>query len=401
MSVVTYKCTVCARTAEITENPYGLDRVDRCNITNHCTGRLSQVGRKREYSVGKTSEPLDGVENWVKRNVFYEHKQLLAKTTWFVNHNLSVNPSVQVFIRSGNRVTTEADPDTYTVRVINKDSIEIIFNTTNTGIVHCVARDSSNKTNSYQVAQPQAATVQQLTTSFARPSQQLGELSLAINHDVAYDNIRLAVEYVAPTGASVTRLYDSGATGASWSDALKVSFSQKYYTVKSYSLSDPYLSQGDVVEASRVHLAGFAFKVANVSGANLTLVGDQTWRFRSGQQFSYRDPTTGAGGSIQIDSVVIQVDPAQPLELKTLIIGMLPISNPTLLSNIVVAFDQSEAFILYADSPYESDDKHTTHVVGINPSRVTQLNSFLLVKGQLVVGVDKIARVYPDIFTVI
>lgn len=398
MSVVAYRCTVCSRVAELIENPLGLDRIDRCTITHHCSGRLVQQSKKPEYSVGKPAAPILGLNDWLQRVVFYEHKQLLAKSVWTVYHNLGSNPSIQAFIKTGARQLVEADPDTYTIKFINKNIITVDFGTTNTGSIHCVARDSSAKDNNTVVADQ---LTRQVTTSYSRPSAALGQVSLTFKHSLTYginsDNVRIAVIYGSSNESTLTRFYNAGADGAAWSTVSKVSFAQQTYTTFSYDLALPYFSTaGSVDDGSQVFFAGFAFQVVatSLNDNTFTLAGDQTWRFTSGYKFTYTESSTTVPRTVIVDTAIKQADPSVLSGVSTTI---KLIGGITFADNIIIPFAPAECFILFANAPYQSPDREIQSVVPLNLTRQKSFNSIAVQDGQLVVVQKLVTKVYPDI----
>src|SRR5271154_1037212 len=98
MAVVAYACTVCKRTIDLVQNKIGLDWVGGCNITLGCRGVLQQQEVYPDYIRGSLPPSVVGLKNWVQRQVLYNFTQTVDRTTWTINHDLGILPSVVVFI---------------------------------------------------------------------------------------------------------------------------------------------------------------------------------------------------------------------------------------------------------------------------------------------------------------
>jgi len=148
MAVIRYKCTVCNRLIEIIEQPTGLERIKRCVITDKCRGTLYKLERLEDFAVGKFPPDVRGLTNYIQRNVLFDHTQGIADITWTVEHNLGVNPSVQVIVDREETVDDvvvasqiEIEPELITL--IDKDSLTITFDRPETGLAQIIARSTS------------------------------------------------------------------------------------------------------------------------------------------------------------------------------------------------------------------------------------------------------------------
>ncbi|KKM24953.1 hypothetical protein LCGC14_1599940, partial [marine sediment metagenome] len=148
MAVIRYKCTVCDRIIEIIEQPTGLERISRCVITDKCRGTLYKLERLEDFAVGKFPPDVRGLTNHIQRNVLFNHTQAIADASWLVEHNLGVNPSVQVTVDREETVDSvvvesriEIEPELITL--IDKNSLTITFDRPETGLAQIIARSTS------------------------------------------------------------------------------------------------------------------------------------------------------------------------------------------------------------------------------------------------------------------
>lgn len=148
MAVIRYKCTVCNRIIEIIEQPTGLERIKRCVITDKCRGTLYKLERLEDFAVGKFPPDVRGLTNYIQRNVLFNHTQAIADTSWLVEHNLGVNPSVQVTVDreetvDGVVVKSRIEIAPELITLIDKNSLTITFDRPETGLAQIIARSTS------------------------------------------------------------------------------------------------------------------------------------------------------------------------------------------------------------------------------------------------------------------
>jgi hypothetical protein len=116
--------------------------VGKCVITNGCTGRLYKTERNPNNVRESSPSYVEGLDNYVPRRAFYEFSQTLSSNKWKVVHNMGVLPSTFVYIEQEDGSIVQVDNSTYTVSVIDKNSIFVNFATRVRGIIQCVAKST-------------------------------------------------------------------------------------------------------------------------------------------------------------------------------------------------------------------------------------------------------------------
>ena len=144
MAVIRYKCTTCDRKIEIIEQPSGLEQFGPCVITDKCRGTLYKLERLEDYAVGKFPSDVTGLTNYIQRNVLYNHTQSIAERTWLVEHNLGVNPSVQVVVNreeevDGVVVSIRVEIEPQLITLIDKNNLTILFDRPESGLAQVIA----------------------------------------------------------------------------------------------------------------------------------------------------------------------------------------------------------------------------------------------------------------------
>ena len=148
MSVIRYKCTNCNREIELIEQPTGLETIGGCVITNRCRGRMYRLERLEDFAVGKFPSDVTGLTNYIKRNVLYDHTQAIADSVWLVEHDLGVNPSVQVLVNreeliDGVVVKSRLEIEPQSITLIDKNNLTIRFDRPESGLAQVIARSSA------------------------------------------------------------------------------------------------------------------------------------------------------------------------------------------------------------------------------------------------------------------
>lgn len=141
MSTITYKCDTCKRTIEVLENTKGLTVFSKCIITDGCRGKLQRVSRNQSNVRETFPSPESGLTDYFPRRAFYEHSQPVAARNWQITHGLSVSPEVTVWEDIAGEFV-ELDQDDYTVKNVSTNELSISFDSTKTGIAHCLAKTS-------------------------------------------------------------------------------------------------------------------------------------------------------------------------------------------------------------------------------------------------------------------
>lgn len=116
--------------------------VGKCVITNGCTGRLYKTERNPNNVRESSPSYVEGLDNYVPRRAFYEFAQTLSSNKWKVVHNMGVLPSTFVYIEQEDGTITQVDNSSYTVSVIDKNSIFVTFANRVRGIIQCVAKST-------------------------------------------------------------------------------------------------------------------------------------------------------------------------------------------------------------------------------------------------------------------
>lgn len=139
MATIKYSCNVCKRKIDILENPENITVFSKCIITNGCRGKLNKLS-KNQNNYRETLPKLEhGLNDYVQRKIFYEHKQNLAKNIWKITHNLGVLPVVEVYVNDGN---TNLKFENYQIEILDNNTILIKFLNNYSGIAQCIARSS-------------------------------------------------------------------------------------------------------------------------------------------------------------------------------------------------------------------------------------------------------------------
>ena len=126
MAIVEYKCDVCKRTTQIPRNEKGLERIQRCIITQGCRGKLYQNNLFEDFVRGSLPDQVAGLNNWVQRKVLHNHEQPIERTEWIIEHNMGTLPTINVFIdQLGTDDRLEIIPENVTI--IDKNAVSLTF----------------------------------------------------------------------------------------------------------------------------------------------------------------------------------------------------------------------------------------------------------------------------------
>jgi hypothetical protein len=142
MATNTYKCTVCKRTLERVENIYGLDTFAKCIITDGCRGRMQRLNRNLDNI--RESFPVfeANLEDYMARNVFFQHVQKVSASSWLITHGLDCDPNITVFFLEDGKYV-KVPNGVYKTQPIDRNSTRVTFNSPSTGIVHLISRSST------------------------------------------------------------------------------------------------------------------------------------------------------------------------------------------------------------------------------------------------------------------
>ena len=252
MAVIRYKCTVCDRIIEIIEQPTGLERVSRCVITDKCRGTLYKLERLEDFAVGKFPPDVRGLTNYIQRNVLFNHTQGIADTSWLVEHNLGVNPSVQIIVDreetiDGVVVASRIEIEPELITLIDKDSLTITFDRPETGLAQIIARSESfTQTVTAVTAGITYLPVSQsniLTIGVDLSSNQFDEVLSPGSGTYLVRIYFLDQETLDETAFASAAFFDytarSPISTSAWNDTTEIFVSGQVYTVLSIDIGDP------------------------------------------------------------------------------------------------------------------------------------------------------------------
>jgi hypothetical protein len=294
MSIVVYKCDVCDREIEILQNPKGLETVGRCVITDGCRGNLFETDTKQDFIRGKFPEAVTGLTDWTQRKILYNHTQSVATFQWRVEHDLGVNPSIQVF---GERPTSEnevelieIEPDSIIIE--DENTLILNFSRTESGTAQCIARSSRPIVEGTRVDEVVVADVApfQLTSS--------SRLSIATLDDSTIIDITLS--FTTPDGSVTDLTYsvdDVPSILSPWVNFDKIFFHGNVYTVRSFDvISKIELTDGTIVDSSSVYIKNVATPSGGVVRAMnaeeiIILLSDDPYTIYDKQVKQFIDPT--------------------------------------------------------------------------------------------------------------
>lgn len=250
MAVIRYKCTVCNREIEIIERPAGLEHLGPCNITNKCRGELYRIARLQDYAVGRFPDDAPGLTNYIQRNVVYNHTQAIADSVWLIEHNLGVNPTVQVIADreetiDGAVVQSQIEIEPELVTLIDKNTLTLTFNRPESGIAQIIARSTAGSQD--------VPTVVAETLYLPVTTNRIITLAVDIDSgqfpEGSTENTCLVrIYYLNEEGldetafsSAVFKDYDarSPIAGSAWNDTSEIFVNGETYTVLTIDIGDP------------------------------------------------------------------------------------------------------------------------------------------------------------------
>lgn len=235
MATVKYKCDKCAREIDIPRNPQGLEVVGPCRITDGCKGRLTQQSISPTARNSKLPADAEGLNNWVPRRVFYKHEQSITSTTWIVQHDLNVQPTVTVHTYDSNNQLVETDPLTITFN--DPNTVTLTFNQPAKGFAQCIAR--STNTAIYVPPKSESQTFNQISvnqymTVLVHPS-----VNPVVLNSLEMKFISLVTGSVEPTFIAFSG-WATGPYGDIWSSYTEGLYKGKTYTLYRTSIVPPF-----------------------------------------------------------------------------------------------------------------------------------------------------------------
>lgn len=271
MAVIVYKCSICNRTIGIPQNKIGLETIGTCTITAACKGKLSQVDYKQDYVSAQYPSPVLDVSDWSQRKALYNHTQNAISSVWRIKHNLGVNPALQVFIlkQTGISTTTtqcgvdttnvisslvEALPEEYSMSIINQNEIELNFSYAVGGTAQCLARETNPSNISFAAVSSGIGSFQISTHN---------ELSIATLNTSAINTITIA--YITPNNVSIPLIYtvdNTPSINSSWVDMSRLYINGKVYTVRSFSLIKPEMTNNIITNGTSFFISGISYPLS-------------------------------------------------------------------------------------------------------------------------------------------
>lgn len=254
-----YECDTCKRKIRIPTNRYGLDVMQRCNITAGCQGKLHRVTNLAEINSTPAFPPeVEGLQDWFARNIFYVHQQPVRTAQWVIHHNLQNVPVLNTFVyRTIDGIDTLVEFDPLTIETIDANTTIITFASAESGLVQCLSPASKNTVNYNGTAPtpPSTANVQLTTDS--------GEITFAVLSTAATVDITIVYLTSPPISIVYTGIDAIPSVNSPWVGAHGVIVNGKKYTVRSFSLTTsigaiPYF-------AANLIPSGVAFYVDQVS----------------------------------------------------------------------------------------------------------------------------------------
>lgn len=211
MATIQYKCNICEREIELLEQTQGLTVFSKCIITNGCKGKLNKLKRNPDSKRESFPDPIGNLIDYIPRNAFHEHEQILQNNIWRITHNLKVVPLLQVYINDNNNLKF-VKSDNYQIVVIDKNTIELRFPNVFSGIAQCISRSTvheynlSNKTveNQFQVTKNGlfVFAFPKFITHFTVPPID-PNIPLPINTETPSRPIRLEISLIQPNKEEV------------------------------------------------------------------------------------------------------------------------------------------------------------------------------------------------------
>lgn len=230
MAIVIYECDRCQRIIQLPQNQQGLEVMGKCIITESCHGNLIQQKVLQSYKTGQPTAFEPGLSDWVQRRVLFTGVQDIKVTVWSIEHDLGVNPAVEVYTNDLNGRLKQADSDTFVVTYIDTNNLTITFTVPVDGIVQCIARSTAPLLS--QVASAAVAPApRQLTTK--------GILTIAVT-DLTLTTLGV-IQFLSPTSGLplvATPLVFSGLPSlvSPWGTVDTISMSGVVYKVKTVDI---------------------------------------------------------------------------------------------------------------------------------------------------------------------
>lgn len=253
-----YECDICKRRTRVPTNRVGIDIVQRCIVTSNCQGKLHRIILTKDINTTPAFPPeVAGAQDWFQRKVLHTHEQPVQSSKWIVNHGLANKPNLYVYIqRYINGVIATVETKDFVSKVVDLNTVEILFDQAEQGRVQCITSASQNSTNPVATAGVAASsTAVQLTTN--------GEFSIATLTDAS--NINLTLTFNSPSSPTPVIIQYLNVSVPSvkspWGGSDAVIVNGKRYTIRSFNLvttqlAPPYFSSGAIADGSTIVVTG-------------------------------------------------------------------------------------------------------------------------------------------------
>jgi len=331
--IIVYKCDVCDRTVELQRKPRSIETVGKCIITANCRGKLyvERLIKTTSPFIKRTEEVL-GLDNFYPRTKFFKFTQKFEKLNWYINHNLESFPIISIYDDDSNIV-----PDSeFTVNIINKNTIEIVFNTLRSGTAELYVREVSVANQSQAavtVEEPVQVSTNLLTGTMAvltRLPRTVEEIVTDENGDPVFDEFG---QPTTTTPADTVRFKLTSSTG-------QVQFSSA--EINSVSGNSPWSGYKKIIIRNKSYYVGFVDFFSN----------------------DFNQSLISSGTSITIDSS-----------------------------------DQNLTHFLLADSPFERVDILRNRILEVSKVNLSN-GSLFFDNDEIFCDNDQITELYPNLITI-
>lgn len=230
-----YECSVCKRKVRVPSNRFGLDVMQRCNITSGCRGSLSRVTLTKDINSTPAFPPeVDGVSDWFQRKILYTHQQPIEASKWLVKHNLGNKPIIHVYANQLVGQTVQlVQFQAQSVTILDLNTVELTFSKPVSGLAQCVSLASENLTNSTAVAEPVVSLDAILTTNA------VSEISIATLDSSNIVTVELSYVTSSDTpnvNITYTAVDSTASLDSPWAGVRRVMVNGRRYVVRSFNL---------------------------------------------------------------------------------------------------------------------------------------------------------------------
>lgn len=265
MAIIKFKCTVCKRTIEITENKQGLEVIGRCIITDGCRGKLYRLERKQDFIRGEFPAKVPGLIDYTPRRILYNHTQAVAAKDWFVEHNLGVAPSIQILVnrsiaaesqdevpcvlRNNTETFEQVETTDFTYTITGPNTLTITFTDPQSGLAQMIAHSTAPSITEESVA---------ISPTYQLTNDTLLTIATLNNTISSTQSINLSVIFTPPGESSLSpTVYTIPASVTSqspWNDFSTILVQGKQYKVRSFDAFIPEMVDGTIPNGSSFYI---------------------------------------------------------------------------------------------------------------------------------------------------